>query len=273
MTTEEGHGDMEDIAFESHGVRIRVTSDRPEVAERVQELLPPDSKPCPLDATAETFGLLGDGNGGYVFTRGGSPVSANVDLEFGLMMLETQIRIYLGQEAPDSIFVHAGVVAIGDRAVVLPGRSFSGKTTLVAAFVSAGATYFSDEFAVLDRQALVHPYPTRLSVREGPEDRQLVDVAQLGGVSGDTAVPIGAIVVTSYRPGAAWEPRELSPGRAALALLNNSVAALTRHEEALPVLSRATAGALLLEGERGEPDPVVEDVLSRLSNAGLAAGT
>jgi hypothetical protein len=55
-----------------------------------------------------------------------------------------------------------------------------------------------------------------------------------------------------------------------LALLYNTVAALRRHEEALSVLTRATPGALLLEGDRGEAEPVVEDVLSRLSKPELA---
>jgi hypothetical protein len=277
---------MKDVAFESHGVRIRVTSDLPEVEARIDDLLPPDWKPCAIESVEESFGLIRDDNGAYVFTRGDSPVASNLDLEFGLMMIETQIRIYLGQEAPNRIFVHAGVVAAGNRTIVLPGRSFAGKTTLVAAFVRAGATYLSDEFAVLDDQGLVHPYPTRLSIRESteavrppgpagpwvlPGARSHVHVDELGGVSGDTALPVGAIVVTSYRPGAAWEPRELSPGRAALALLYNTVAALSRHEEALSVLSRATPGALLLEGDRGEAEPVVEEVLSRLSNPELAS--
>ena len=271
---------MKDIAFESHGVKIRVSSDRPEVAERIGDLLPPDSKPCAIESVDESFGLVSDGDGAYVFTRGDSPVAKNIDLEFGLMMIETQIRIYLGQEAPNRIFVHAGVVAVGDRALVLPGRSFAGKTTLVTALVRSGATYLSDEFAVLDDQGLVHPYLTRLSIRdsevplapgppgprnENPGAKSLVHVSELGGFSADAALPIGAIVVTNYRRGATWEPRELTPGRAALALLYNTVAALTRHQEALAVLSRATSGAILLEGERGEPEPLVEDVIARLA--------
>ena len=271
---------MAEIAFESHGVRIRVSSDRPEVAERIGDLLPPDSKPCAIESIDESFGLVSDGDGAYVFTRGDSPVAKNIDLDFGLMMIETQIRIYLGQEAPNRIFVHAGVVAVGDRALILPGRSFAGKTTLVRAFVRAGATYLSDEFAILDGEGLVHPYPTRLSIRnseppmaqdppgprmEDPGARSLVHISELGGLSGEAALPVAAIVVTTYRRGAVWEPRELTPGRAALALLYNTVAALTRHEEALAVLSRATSGALLFEGDRGEPEPLVEDVLGRLA--------
>jgi hypothetical protein len=275
---------MDDIAFESHGVKIRVSTDRSDVAERIVALLPPGSTPCPIDAVDEAFGLVGDDDGGYVFTRGDSPVAKNVDLDFGLMMIETQIRIFLGQEAPNRIFVHAGVVAVGDQAVLLPGRSFAGKTTLVKAFVHAGATYFSDEFAILDEQGLVHPYLTRLSIRDpdhfvpappGPRNessgaKTLVDIGEIGGVPGDAAVRVGAIVVTNYRRGGVWNPLELTPGRAALALLYNTVAALTRHEEALAVLRRATSDALLLEGERGEPEPLVEDVLSRLAGREVA---
>jgi hypothetical protein len=42
--------------------------------------------------------------------------------------------------------------------MVLPGKSFAGKTTLVAALVRAGAEYWSDEYAVLDANGDVHPY-------------------------------------------------------------------------------------------------------------------
>ena len=64
------------------------------------------------------------------------------------------------------MFVHAGVVAVDGRALLLPGGSFTGKTTLVAALLRAGAQYGSDEYAVLDEAGLVLPaYPRPLSIR------------------------------------------------------------------------------------------------------------
>ena len=66
------------------------------------------------------------------------------------------------------IFIHAGVVAQDGVAIALPGVSFAGKTTLVSALVRAGAVYYSDEFAVIDKRGVVNPYPKALSVRAGP---------------------------------------------------------------------------------------------------------
>ena len=69
--------------------------------------------------------------------------------------------VHVANYAPDRVFVHAGVVAWRGRALVLPGTSFAGKTTLVAELVRAGAIYYSDEYAVLDEQGRVHPYSAR----------------------------------------------------------------------------------------------------------------
>lgn len=259
---------MQRWAYESDGVGFGLNTDRVEVSRRIAELLPPGAQPRTPSPEDETFGLVGDGDGGYTFTRRDSPVSTNLDLEFGLMMVQTQIRIYIGLEAPDRIFVHAGVVAVGDTGIVLPGRSFSGKTTLVAAFLRAGATYLSDEFAAFDLEGLVHPYPTPLSVREGDEERQLVDAAELGAELAGSAFRVGAVVVTGYQPGATWRPEPLTSGRAALALLDNTLAVLERPDEAMSVLKRVTGGCpLLLGGDRGEADTVVNDVLARVTGS------
>jgi hypothetical protein len=256
---------LQRIAFESDGVRISLSGNRAEVVDRLPGLVPPGATACDPEEATESFGVIADPNGAYTFTRGNSPVSHGVDLEFGLALMQTQIRIYIGLKAPNRIFVHAGAVGVNGRAVLLPGRSFSGKTSLVAAFVRAGATYLSDEYAVLDESGLVHPYPIPLSVRDANNERSPIAADQFGGATTDTPLKVGAIVVTSFNPGGRWNPVELTPARAALALLHNTLAALERSAEALPVLRRATQGALLLEGERGEAELVVDDVFPRMA--------
>src|SRR5262245_33841798 len=83
-----------------------------------------------------------------------------------LNYFETMVQLHVADYAPRRVFVHAGVVGWQGKAIVIPGRSFSGKTSLVVEFLKAGATYYSDEYAVLDHRGLVHPYPRLLSVRE-----------------------------------------------------------------------------------------------------------
>src|ERR671929_229610 len=87
---------------------------------------------------------------------------------------------------------HAGVVGWQGRAILIPGRSFSGKSTLVAALVRAGATYYSDEFAVLDERGRVHPFPKKLSMRlEGSARPRFAPVEELGGRRGTTPLRVG----------------------------------------------------------------------------------
>jgi len=46
--------------------------------------------------------------------------------------------------AQDCLFVHAGAVGWQGQAILIPGRSMTGKTTLVKALVEAGVAYYSD---------------------------------------------------------------------------------------------------------------------------------
>lgn len=74
----------------------------------------------------------------------------------------------LALEAPTSdVLVHASVASVDGRAVIFPGRSGAGKTTLVAALALAGWEYLSDEVAVVEPESgLVHPYPRPLALEE-----------------------------------------------------------------------------------------------------------
>jgi hypothetical protein len=162
------------------------------------------------------------------------------------------------------VFVHAAAAEYAGAGIVIPGRSYAGKSTLVAALVRAGARYYSDEFAVLDANGLLHPFAKALSLRLTGTPSHSVEA--LGGTAGSEPVPVRAVVSTTYRPGAVWEPRELSSGRGALALVAHTLGAPDKLPTPLPVLSQAVAGALVLEGERGEADSVAPQLLARLKS-------
>ena len=109
--------------------------------------------------------------------------------------LEEHAERVVAERAPDQLFVHAGVVGWDGRAIVIPGASFAGKTTLVQAWLEAGATYYSDEFAVLDREGRVHPFARPLAIRDGSGTvTRQVPVAALGAESGTTPLVIGLVL-------------------------------------------------------------------------------
>ena len=276
--TEQGPGarrsSADSVAGEAYGVSVLLSADSSDVLARVQDLLPPgwkhrDVAPSPDTQVAETahFRLRSDGEGGYVLHRDGLEL-ARTSLDVALHALDAQLRAFIALHSPDRIFVHAGVVAVRGRAIVIPGRSFTGKTTLVAELVRAGAIYYSDEYAVLDDEGLVHPYAKPLSIRTNSYTATQHDVRELGGSAGDEPLPPGLIVVAHYRTGGQWKPKRLSRGDAVLALLANTVPARERPEETMKALQRAVnrPGVVALEGERGEAAPIVQELLQRVSD-------
>jgi hypothetical protein len=163
-----------------------------------------------------------------------------------------QVELYVAERAPGLVFVHAGVVVVGGRAVLLPGRSMAGKSTLTEALVRAGATYYSDEFALLDEDARVRPYPRALALRTGTHSRaRRIPVSELGPGSGE-AVPVGLVAQLVFDATRGWRVETLSPARTALALIDNAVAARSRTAEVLERCVRAASTSVGLAGTRGE---------------------
>ncbi len=184
------------------------------------------------------------------------------DLELALKAFERDLHLFVGEMARGRIFVHAGVVGWEGKAIVMPGPSFTGKSTLVAALVRAGATYYSDEFAILDENGLVHPFARPLSLRcSDPYVGEPIAADELGGRTGMEPLPVGLIVTTGYRPGARWSPSRLSQGEAVLALLSNTLSARRQPGAVLPVLDRVAAGAVAFSSLRGEAEAVVRPLL------------
>ncbi len=87
----------------------------------------------------------------------------------------------------------------------------------------------------------------------------------LGGTTGVRPLPVGLVVATSYRDGARWRPRPLSPGRAVMQLLAHTVPASRDPERVFATLRSATDEAMVIKGARGEAREIAEVLLRRLS--------
>jgi hypothetical protein len=261
------------IQFDAFGIEMRVCTNKRDLIGEIEEMLPPGARRRPRAHTERRLALVEEENGNYLIYRyDGVPVHDAPGRDYALIMLESQIHGHIALETEEYVFVHAGVVGDGNRAIVIPGHSFSGKTTLVRALVQAGAVYYSDEFAVIDEAGLVHPYPRRLALRPLlVGDSTTIDglavhtpLEQLGGVAGVEPLPVALVVVTHYRPGAEWSPDELSGGARALALLEHAVPAQERPEQTLHYLANATRDAVALRGERGDADELAPRLLDTL---------
>jgi hypothetical protein len=254
----------ESVAVEAFGVTVAVTADSEHLAA-VSDFLPPCAREVRHPPERGSFALVKDADGALLnIVCDERTIAGPFDLRLALGILDAELRMYIALHAPNYVFVHAGVVGVEGRAIVLPGMSFAGKTTLVAALMQAGAEYWSDEYAVLDGDGLVHPYPKPLSVRI--DDTRVTEerpAESLGGRVGDRPLPVALIAFTSYRSGAAWAPRPRTAGEGAVKLLEHSIAARSRPEQVLAAVRHAATHALVLEGDRGDADEAAGALLSR----------
>jgi hypothetical protein len=272
-------GWAEGISIHAYGRRVGVRTNEPALLGGIGELLPPDWEPCASPLVDHLFSLRvgGAAPGGRVrsfhLLYGGHTLLARSDrLDVVLRALESHLHLYVGEYASNRVFVHAGVVGWRDRAILLPGASGAGKSRLVAALLSAGANYYSDEYAVLGPQGLVHPFARKLSIRSpdgagpcryGPE--------AFGSRAGAGPLPVALVALANYRPGATWRPRALTAGQALVALLENTLSAQLDPEGALRVLQKVVAPARVVKGARGEADETARELLAMLDGAAPAA--
>src|SRR5256714_4105627 len=197
------------FAFESFGVRVGVRATDAPTLELLTGCLPPGWKPLRARIVERLYSLHAPAATARRGVRRfrvlyGDHVrlARSFEIEDVLEAFESHLQMYVAVEARRGLFVHAGAVGWRGRAVVLPGRSYSGKSTLVAELVRAGATYYSDEYAVLDARGRVHPFRRPLSMREEGGGKLRVSPDTLEGPTGVAPLPVGLVVVSEYKSGA-----------------------------------------------------------------------
>lgn len=255
-----------ELSGQAFGVAVTLAASDRELLGLLDAWLPPGWSDVAGGVSPISLRVRRHGPDLYEVARDGQTIGA-WPLEEAIRTFEVSLRHHIAGSAPAHIFVHAGTVACHGRALVIPGPSFSGKTTLVTALVQAGAMYYSDEYAVFDADGLVHPYPKPISIRTGRPDRRRSnhDAGSFGATVGTDPAPVGLIVCTQYSTSAVWEPEVLTPAQATLELLTCSYQGEDRAGEAMAALGRAVAGAQAIKGMRGDSSTVVADLLSRLA--------
>jgi hypothetical protein len=262
------------LSFTAYGVRVGIRVNDRRALDLLPERLPFGWKGSASPLVDRLYSLVVGGDEpdrevgrSNVLYSDATELIRTADTGEALEALESHLQLYVAEMACDRVFVHAGAVGWRGKAIVIPGRSNTGKTTLVAELVRAGAAYYSDEYAVLDMRGRVYPFARPLAIRSDDGSRsQKHSVERLGGRAGAGPLPVGLVIVSTYRTGARWRPRLISPGKGALELLDNSVPAQRRPEAVLAALHAVVSRARVLKGARGEAGDMVPRLLARLSD-------
>lgn len=258
------------MSFTSYGVRFGVRVNDPSILEPLSNRMPPGTKPSAAKFVDHLYSVAG-------FPKASNGRIHRFNLGYWNLLrfarsrnfaelldsFESHIQLTVAEFAPRRIFVHAGVVGWNGRAILFPGLSFSGKTTLVDQLIRRGATYYSDEYAVIDPQGRVHAYPRPLGIRsQGNASTTKITAEQIGATVGSKPLRVGLVVSTRFKEGSRWRPRPLTRGKGVLELMSNAVAARTQPELAFSVLPKALESAKILKGVRGEASEVIESILT-----------
>lgn len=258
------------FSIESFGVRIRIESTDAELLAKAESVAGRalagnisliENTPRP----EFSFGLTHSTGGELMLYRDGEFLAQNA-AEFPFFRyFNAMLRIRVAEYAVGRLFLHSGAVAINGQGLILPGNSYSGKSTLVAELIKRGAEYYSDEYAVLDEAGLNYPFTRDISLRDsagGRTNETDSPPESFGARIGRAAVPVRMVLITAYEEGAFWRPEMLSEGKGIFELIPFIIPLKNNAEFSLRVLKNSLSRAIIARSPRGDSRKFAEIILS-----------
>lgn len=240
--------------FESYGVSVRIESNLQEMVDEAEKTvrvsLLNDIRPTRNGQFDHVFQLNRNKRGTRIMIQNGERISSGGTQKNFFKFFDSIIRVAVAEYAVDRVFLHAGVVGWKGKAIVIPADSFKGKSTLVSELVRSGAEYYSDEFAIFDRDGLVHPFARRIGRRTEDFKTYELTVEDLGGTYGNTPIPVGLVLITEYRADAKWSPKKLSAGKGVLEMIPFTLCLRHQPDFSLQVLNNIAISAIIVSGLR-----------------------
>ncbi len=238
------HGVADDGAV----VEVTLPDDAPDLADELDRRWPPAGlrrlDMAPEEAATSRFRLSG-------------PSTAGWD------RLESDLGLFAAERVADRVAVHAALAVVDGRAIVLPGRSFTGKTTLGLALAEAGAVLATDEYALVDpTSGLVTGWPRPARIRVGAGESRREPVAP-----SIPPTPVALVGLLRHDSGhgedPAVTPESLSRADAVVRILDETVCARSRPEASLDAALHLS-GATVVTGRRGEAAAAAAWLIERL---------
>lgn len=249
------------IGVRAFGWESAVVTDSPEAATALRKYLAPWLMAVASGPARGTIYVCRRADGSCYDVRHGERLIASpTTCEAAVTVVQNLIDLAVVERMTGMVAIHAGTVGWGGKAILLPGPSHAGKSTLVAELLRRGCTYFSDEYAVLDRHGFVHPYPRAIMMRNGKPDATPVLASEFNAPTALEPSPVGLIVAVERTPGSAWQVRRVTQSEMVLLLLKNTPHVLDS-EALLSPIARAAAGATCYEGVRDEAGEAAARIL------------
>lgn len=213
---------------------------------------------------------------GWRVTGPDGPAAEAPSLEAALVDVATRLNHRALAEV-EGLAVHAGVVQVAGGCAALVATSGTGKSTLVAALLRAGAGYVSDEALVVDRTTgglIGYPRPLGLSPWSGaavglpvapaalPET--LVAPGVLGSVQAGPLAPLRFVVALTRSDGGPGDVEQLSRQDGAALLLRHAFNHWRDPSSSFAVVHRLAADAEVLQLRLGSPSRSAGQLLDRM---------
>jgi hypothetical protein len=253
------------------GLSITLAGDCPGTVLNLQRHLLPWFPRVPASAGSRHLLLSiwsGPLPGRFRLERNHSLLHSDVGESSLLLLLQQTVEEEILQHSPDFVAVHSGVVVYDDVAILLPGQSQSGKSTLVRELIARGAEYSSDEFAMIDRCGRIHPWPRALMVRDADSVQHPIPARDLGANVRSVPARAGLILFLRYDRDARFQVSPVNQSGALLGLLRNTPHTLADSPRILQPLTSVVTAAVAHEGVRGDAAQAadgLERMLTRLS--------
>jgi hypothetical protein len=262
----------EHVSFTSFGVNIAVRFDAEGYSEQIEPFLPPFASITkdnnPNDFIYSVITAKTPNSFCRVYRNG-----EEINKQKGNGNIFSSLNVFFSTATANfavnkGIFIHAGAVAWKDRGIIIPANSYNGKTTLTAELTKLGATYFSDEYAIINNNGELLPYPKTLSIRKpGEYDQKETAVEELGGESADldSCVPVKLVLFAKFNKSTkTWKPKQLTQAAAVLELMKHTFPLRAFPEIVIKNLHNLTKNAIVLKGNRGEAKDFAQLIINYL---------